>query len=119
MYLSHHSELSGQRRRSASHIGKPFDHPVKLEPAIEPVGESAEIAAQMFPGDRVIRAMNGVLDVSEHRIDPGEFLLLNARRATAGINTPMRTSFNDGPKARQPVRGHFGVRRQVLPCPAI
>src|SRR6056297_1942972 len=119
MYLSHHSELSGQRCRSASHIGEPFDHSVKLESAIEPVGESAEIAAQMFPGDRVIRAMNGVLDVSEHRVDPGKFLLLNARRATAGINAPVRTGFNDSPKAWQPVRGHFGLGTQVLPRPAI
>ena len=54
MFLSHHSELSGQRSRSTGHIGEPFDHPVELEPAIEPVSEGAKVAPEMLPVNGVI-----------------------------------------------------------------
>jgi len=119
MYLSHHSEPSRQRGRATGHVDEPFDHLVQFEPAIEAVSEGTEVTTQMFSGDGVISAMDRILDVAEHRVDPGKFLLFNARRAATSINAPMGAGFDDGPEARQSVGGHFGVRRQVLTRPAI
>ncbi len=53
--------------------------------------------------------MQRVLDIADHRIDPGEFGNCHAVRATAGRDTPMWTSIRDRPKASETIGCHLTV----------
>lgn len=63
--------------------------------------------------------MQRVLDIADHRIDPGEFGNRHAVRATAGRDTPMWTSIHDRPKASETVGCHLAVGAQVFLGPGL
>lgn len=119
MYLSHLSEPIRQRRCATGDIGQSLNHPIEFEPPVEPVGELTEVAPQVLSVNRVIGPVNGILDVPEHRVDPGKLLDLHARGPATGCNAPVWASVHDRPEARQSVGGHFGIRRKVLTRPTI
>ena len=119
MNLSHLSDPIWKRRCPASDIGESVDHSVQFEAAIEAICELTEVTTQVLSLERVIGPMKGVFYIAEHGVDPGEFGLFNTGRSASSGDAPVRADFNDGSKTGQPVRGHFGVRRQMLARPAI
>ena len=119
MYLSHRSEPFRQRRCATGHVSQSINHSIELGASIELVAERAEVTTKVFAVNGVIGAVDRVLDVAEHGVDPGTLRFLNTGRATAGGNAPVRAGLDDGSEAWQPVGGHFCVRRQMLARPAV
>lgn len=105
MNLSHLSEPIWKRCRPASNIGQPVDHSIQFEATIEAIGELTEVATEVLSLECVIGPMKSVFHVAQHGVDPFEFSLFNAGRPTAGGDTSVRTSFHNGPKALESIRG--------------
>ncbi len=95
MNLSYRSEAVRQWWSPDGHVGQAFDHPVQFKSAVEPIGERAEVATQMFTVERMIGPVDRILDVAEHGIDPGKLRFLDTRRAAARCNTAMRANRSD------------------------
>jgi len=119
MYLSHRSEPIRQRCREAGDIGQPFHHPIEFEATIEPIGKFGQVAPEMFSVNRMVGAVNCILDISKHRIDPAEFPSLHTGGSTTGDNAPVRASLHDRPETGQAIGDHLGIRRQMLARPSV
>lgn len=58
------------RRCSQRGIGQARNHVGEMETAIEAVFELGQIAGRVFERDCVIPAMQGILEIPQHGVDP-------------------------------------------------
>lgn len=72
----------------------------------------------MLSDNSMVSAMHSILDISEHRIDPSEFLGPHTGRCATDGYAPVRVGFHDCPETEQPVGDHLGSRRLMQACPA-
>jgi hypothetical protein len=75
-----------------SSITETRNHVFENEPAVETVTELRQIAWQMFFTDSMIGTVNRILQISDHRIDPGECLQCDTGRTTTGYDCLMLTT---------------------------
>ena len=96
---------------------KPLNHSFQFKSSVEPPGKGAEIAPKVSRTNRMIGTSQGILNVTQHRIDPVELGHFNTGRSTTSGHAVVWADRSNGPKAVQPVRDHFTVRRQVTSSP--
>jgi hypothetical protein len=67
-------ELIGHRRRLRGGGGQPCKDAGRIEASVEALAEFGQVTRQMLGTDRMVGAVDGVLDVAGHGIDPVEHL---------------------------------------------
>ncbi len=80
---------------------------MQFEATIEAKGELNEVTTEVLSLACLTGAMKGVLHVAQHLVEPVELSLFNAGRFAASRDAPVTTSFDNGPKALESIRGHF------------
>jgi len=63
--------------------------------------------------DFLVGAMDGLLELAEHGVDPGEFLLSPVRWRGPIVDPPARTGLYDDTESSQPVRVQLGIGRHM------
>ena len=96
---------------------KPLHHSIQFKAPVEPPGEGTEVTPKMSGMNRMIGTSQGILNVTQHRIDPVELGHFNTGRSTTSGDAVVRADRSNCTKAVQPVRDHFTVRRQVTSIP--
>lgn len=71
-------------------IDEAWDQVLQLEAAVEAIAELGEIALQVLGIQHVVRAVQGVLDVAEHGVNPLEHRVRHAGGTTAGDQRHVR-----------------------------
>lgn len=89
----------------------------QTEPAIEPVGEGAEVVAGALGElERIAAAADGRLQVAQDGVDPGELRHV-ARLGIADDERVSAARVGDSDKAAQAVAVHVAAWRQIGACP--
>lgn len=119
MTLSQRYEPIRHWRRERCGGAQTTDHAGQVEAPVEAVREFGEVARQVLGADRsAIRAVQGILDVAQHRVDPHEGLApLPALRAARHQRFMRAAGLPDSGEAGQPVGAHMRIGRQMPASP--
>ena len=98
-----------------------WHHGSQIKAAIEPVGELCKITMAIFDMiDRVIRSIDGRLQIAQDSVDPAKLRTLHRLASRAHDMTLMGCcGLRDRPKAPQAIRDHMRCRSQAVGSPLL